>query len=130
MDRRRFLSSSLGVAGASALASGASAQSPAATSPEYYELRQYHLRVTMRQRFSDHYRDEALPAYNRAGISPIGVFTVAFGPDSPTRSSRPTRSTGRRFWGCRRATPATCGSTPSSWSRFQAYRNWRSPLVR
>ena len=84
MDRRRFLTSSLGVAGASALASGAAAQPPAGTSSEYYELRQYHLRVTMRQRFSDHFRDEALPAYNRAGVSPIGVFTVAFGPDSPT----------------------------------------------
>ncbi len=38
----------------------------------------------MRQRFSDHLHDEALPAYNRAGVSPVGVFTVAFGPDSPT----------------------------------------------
>ena len=51
---------------------------------EYYELRQYHLRTTMRQRFSEHFRDEALPAYNRAGIANVGVFTVGFGPDSPT----------------------------------------------
>ncbi|HEY8534984.1 MAG TPA: NIPSNAP family protein, partial [Vicinamibacterales bacterium] len=51
---------------------------------EFYELRRYRLRITMRQRFSDHLRDEALPAWNRAGISPVGVFTVAFGPDNPT----------------------------------------------
>ena len=76
MNRRRFLTTSLTAAGAGVLASGARAQTPAKAMPEYYELRQYHLRVTMRQRFSDHFRDEALPAYNRAGIGPIGVFTV------------------------------------------------------
>ena len=84
MNRRRFLTTSLTAAGAGAIASGARAQSAPSASPEYYELRQYHLRTTMRQRFSDHVKDEALPAYNRAGIAPVGVFTVAFGPDSPT----------------------------------------------
>jgi hypothetical protein len=83
MNRRRFLSTSLAAAGAGALAAEGRARAQAGPL-EYYELRQYHLRVTMRQRFSDHFRDEALPAYNRAGVSPIGVFTVAFGPDSPT----------------------------------------------
>ena len=84
MNRRRFLTTSLTAAGAGALAPATNAQTPTKAAPEYYELRQYHLRVTMRQRFSDHFKDEALPAYNRAGIGPIGVFTVAFGPDSPT----------------------------------------------
>lgn len=84
MNRRRFLTTSLSAAGAGALSAGASAQTHSGATPEYYELRQYHLRVTMRQRFSDHFRDEALPAYGRAGIGPIGVFTVAFGPDNPT----------------------------------------------
>ena len=83
MNRRRFLTTSLTAAGAGAMSSGARAQT-AASAPEFYELRQYHLRVTMRQRFSDHLKDEALPAYSRAGIAPVGVFTVAFGPDSPT----------------------------------------------
>ncbi len=64
MNRRRFLTTSLSAAGAGALAAGANAQTPAAA-PEYYELRQYHLRVTMRQRFSDHFRDEAA-----AGVHP------------------------------------------------------------
>jgi hypothetical protein len=84
MNRRRFLTTSISAAGAGALAAGARAQAPANAASEYYELRQYHLRVTMRQRFSDHFKDEAVPAYNRAGISPIGVFTVGFGPDNPT----------------------------------------------
>jgi len=83
MNRRRFLTSSLSAASAGALAAGAHAQTSKAA-PELYELRQYHLRVTMRQRFSDHFKDEAVPAYNRAGIGPIGVFTVGFGPDNPT----------------------------------------------
>lgn len=84
MNRRRFLTTSLSAAGAGALATGTRAQGTAKPALEYYELRQYHLRVTMRQRFSDHFKDEALPAYNRAGIGPIGVFTVGFGPDNPT----------------------------------------------
>lgn len=82
MNRRRFLTTSLSAAGAGALGTGLAAQG---TKPlEYYELRQYHLRTTMRQRFSEHFRDEALPAYNRAGIANVGVFTVGLGPDSPT----------------------------------------------
>jgi hypothetical protein len=83
MNRRLFLSSSL-AAGVGAIGARAGAQTTDKPMPEFYELRQYHLRVTMRQRFSDHLKDEALPAYARAGVGPIGVFTVAFGPDSPT----------------------------------------------
>lgn len=82
MNRRRFLTTSLSAAGAGALGTGLAAQAPKPL--EYYELRQYHLRTTMRQRFSEHFRDEALPAYNRAGIANVGVFTVGVGPDSPT----------------------------------------------
>ena len=84
----------------------------------------------MRQRFSDHLKDEALPAYARAGIGPVGVFTVAFGPDSPTfwvllphksiqsvaevdAKLQADPHTRRRFCGCRRPTPATSASTRS-----------------
>jgi hypothetical protein len=83
MNRRRFLTTSLAAAGAGAVGTGLAAQGTKPAS-EYYELRQYHLRVTMRQRFSEHFRDSALPAYNRAGISNVGVFTVGVGPDNPT----------------------------------------------
>jgi hypothetical protein len=49
--------------------------------PQFYELRQYHLRTTMRQDFSDYLKDVSVPALNRAGISPVGVFTVTVGPE-------------------------------------------------
>ena len=50
MKRRDFLASSIGAAGMSALgASGGQAQTTNKPMPEYYELRQYHLRTTMRR---------------------------------------------------------------------------------
>ena len=85
MKRRDFLTSSIGAAGVSAFgAGGGLAQTTNKPMPEYYELRQYHLRTTMRQEFSDYLRDVSVPALNRAGVNPVGVFTVTFGPDSPT----------------------------------------------
>ena len=85
MKRREFIASSIAAAaGASALSTDSRAQGPSKPMPQYYELRQYHLRTTMRQDFSDYLKDVSVPALNRAGISPVGVFTVTFGPDSPT----------------------------------------------
>jgi len=52
---------------------------------EFYELRRYHLRRgPMQKRFDDFYKTAAIPAMNRAGIGPVGVFNVVTGPDSPT----------------------------------------------
>src|SRR5215470_6524637 len=52
---------------------------------EYYELRMYHLRRGPKQKlFDDFFRDVSLPAMNRNGIGPVGVFSVMVGPDSPT----------------------------------------------
>ena len=82
MNRRDFLTSSLTAAGAGALGGGgAQTDTPMA---EFYELRQYHLRVTMRQAFGDYIRDVSVPAQNRAGIEPVGVFSVGFGSGSPS----------------------------------------------
>lgn len=54
------------------------------TTREFYELRLYHLRRgPMMKRFDDFYRDAAIPAMNRAGFGPIGVFSVVAGLDSP-----------------------------------------------
>jgi NIPSNAP len=90
MNRRDFLSSSLAAAAlgttkadAGALGGGARAQS-GSTMRQIYELRQYHLRVTQRQQFSEYLRDVSVPALNRAGIEPVGVFSVSFGPESPS----------------------------------------------
>ncbi|HEY9172584.1 MAG TPA: NIPSNAP family protein [Verrucomicrobiae bacterium] len=88
MKRRHFLSSSALAAGfAATLPSALTAvgQSPA-ESKEFYELRRYHLRRgPMQQRFDDYFRDLAIPALNRRGVSPVGVFDVTTGPDSPTK---------------------------------------------
>lgn len=53
--------------------------------PEYYELKQYHLLSRgKRARLDDFLRDAALPALNRSGIEPVGVFNVLYGPNRPT----------------------------------------------
>jgi NIPSNAP len=86
MKRREFLKTSLA---ASALAATTTTVMNAAEekSPrEFYELRLYHLRQgPMLKRFDDFYRDVAVPAWNRAGVSAVGVFDVMIGPDAPTK---------------------------------------------
>jgi hypothetical protein len=72
--------------GGMALASGeATAQRPAAaTAPEIYELRTYHLvRGPMRERLDAYLRDAFIPAARRAGSGPIGVFAVSIGYGTP-----------------------------------------------
>jgi hypothetical protein len=88
MKRRDFLASSIA---ASSLGSSTSIYGLAADlqaempKPEYYELRLYHLRRGSKQKlFDDFFRDAVLPAMNRNGIGPVGVFNVMIGPDSPT----------------------------------------------
>jgi hypothetical protein len=52
---------------------------------ECYELRRYYLRIGPRQKtFDEFFGRAAIPALNRAGISPVGVFNVMFGPEIPT----------------------------------------------
>ena len=69
----------------SSLSAGA-AEADTKPAREYYELRLYHLRQgPMLKRFDDFYRDVALPAWNRAGVSTVGVFDLAVGPDAPTK---------------------------------------------
>ncbi len=44
--------------------------------PQYYELRVYTTKSeSQQQRINDYWQKAAVPAYNRLGISPIGVFT-------------------------------------------------------
>ncbi|MGO8734928.1 MAG: NIPSNAP family protein [Terriglobia bacterium] len=88
MQRRSFLASSIA---ASALAVNASPHhllgSPGAAageSREYYELRRYHLRRGPQVKLvHDFFREALVPALNRLGISPVGVFEVEIGPESP-----------------------------------------------
>src|SRR5437660_9158992 len=88
MKRREFLKSSLAatsVAGLTSVLKTSAAEQSAKTPREFYELRLYHLRRGPKQKlFDDFYHEAAIPAMNRAGIGPIGVFNVAYGPDNPT----------------------------------------------
>ncbi|NOS70213.1 MAG: NIPSNAP family containing protein [Verrucomicrobia bacterium] len=87
MKRREFIKTSLVASAAAATTSAATAADQSPTSnQEFYELRQYHLRQgPMLKRFDDFYRDVALPAWNRAGVTTVGVFDVMIGPDQPTK---------------------------------------------
>jgi NIPSNAP len=51
--------------------------------PQYYEVRIYDTQsVEQQKRVNDYWQNAAVPAYNRMGIQPIGVFTEL--QDSPT----------------------------------------------
>src|ERR1051326_3757037 len=85
MKRRQFLKSSLAATSVAGLSSVLeAAEDPAGSGPrEFYELRLYHLRRGPKQKlFDEFYRNASIPAMNRAGLGPIGVFNVAYGPDS------------------------------------------------
>jgi hypothetical protein len=84
MERRRFLTSSL-AASAIALADKSRAQATAGKPREYYELRKYHMQSGPQTKLTENYLSQALiPALNRLGISPVGVFNLTLGPETPT----------------------------------------------
>ena len=95
MERRTFLTSSLAAAALGTIPVAASANAhaipregspnPDAKTRLYYELRRYHLNSGPQQKLCDEFfRAALIPALNRLGITPVGVFNVAIGPDSPT----------------------------------------------
>jgi hypothetical protein len=58
---------------------------PAAATPEIYELRTYRLvHGPMKDRLDAYLRGAFIPAARRAGCGPVGAFTVAIGPGSPS----------------------------------------------
>ncbi len=85
MKRRDFIAATA-LAGAVPLKTIAAAAAPQGNpDPEYYELRQYHLLSSGKRRpLNAFLRDAAIPAWNRHGIEPVGVFTVMYGPNRPT----------------------------------------------
>ena len=87
MKRRGFLVSSLAASALAGVTSsaGSAAESAPAAGREYYELRKYLLRRGPQQQSIDAYfHDAAIPALNRMGIKPVGVFNTVIGPGSPT----------------------------------------------
>jgi hypothetical protein len=85
LERRRFLTTSLGAAALAAASKGA-AQPPAATSTarEYYQIRRYQLQAGPQTKVVESYFGDALiPALTRMGMGPIGAFKLDYGPETP-----------------------------------------------
>lgn len=84
MNRREFFTatSAAGVAGMTSLAGAAGSD---AGDREYFEFRQYHLRTgSKKNEVGDFLRQVGIPAMNRIGIEPVGVFQAVYGPSDPT----------------------------------------------
>lgn len=84
MDRRSFLAASgaLGMGFPAAASADAFGQEP---SRQVLELIEYRLPVGARRNaVGDFYRDVAIPALNRLGLGPVGVFGVRHGPNRPS----------------------------------------------
>lgn len=82
MDRREFLSAAAVAAVASRHQLGAPDQ---AVARQYIELRRYHLLPGAKQSaFIAFIGDAAIPAMNRAGVRPVGAFTIEYGENSPS----------------------------------------------
>ncbi len=88
MERRTFLTTTLGtslLSSAAALSAGGD-QTPTAAvrAPELYVWRQYVLRTGGQpRRLLDFLQNAAIPALNRLGITPVGVFETVLGPAAP-----------------------------------------------
>ena len=89
MRRRQFLTRSIAAATASTLAGGSEASTGAVPSAhpqrQFYQLRHYRLQNGPQTKLADDYFSGALlPALNRLGIAPVGVFHLDIGPETPT----------------------------------------------
>ena len=74
IDRRKFMAGT--VAGVAALGSQASGDSGAVAKREFYELRVYKIANAEKKAIVDRYLEKGfVPALNRMGIEPVGVFT-------------------------------------------------------
>src|SRR5688500_12238779 len=74
MLRRDFLHASVASAGVAALASPAMAQDAPAGKREFFEIRSYTLKSGKRPLMDAYLKDALVPALNRAGVKPVGVF--------------------------------------------------------
>jgi hypothetical protein len=86
VQRRTFLTSSLAAAALSTASEGrGAAAAPENTVRLFYELRRYSLSNGPQRKLCNEFFSGALvPALNRLGITPVGVFDVAIGPLTPS----------------------------------------------
>jgi len=84
--RRDFLAMAATLAASSSTLAGETTQAqPAGKSPEHYVWRQFTLKNgTQPRRLADFLQNAAIPALNRLGHAPVGVFEAVFGVPSPT----------------------------------------------
>lgn len=84
MRRREFLAAAAmtGLAGMSpSVVAGQGEGGPR----EYFEFREYHLNVgSKKNQVGNFLRRVGIPAMNRIGIGPVGVFNAMYGPNQPT----------------------------------------------
>ena len=82
MKRREFLTAA---AVAPIAGMGSSALADQGDRREYLEWRKYHLNVgPKKNQVGNFLRRVGIPAMNRIGIGPVGVFTAMYGPNQPT----------------------------------------------
>ncbi len=89
MKRRKFLASSLAASALAVTLPGSQAEAAQGAMQgkgrEFYQLRRYHLNSgPQRKLCDDFFRDALIPALNRLSISPVGVFDLSIGPETPT----------------------------------------------
>ena len=87
MKRRTFLTTgaALGMTPVMGMSALGSLEPSAIAGQQYFEWIRYHLPVGNKQGWvTEYYRDVAIPALNKAGISNVGVFNVNRGPNNPT----------------------------------------------
>lgn len=84
MNRRDFLTASA-AAGIAPLTAATSLSGQQQGEREYFELRRYHAIPGPKQRaLTSFLGDVAVPAMNRAGVGPVGAFSVTYGENAPT----------------------------------------------
>lgn len=83
MQRRQFVTSSL-AASAAVLTDMSGAEIPTGKQREFYELRKYQMQSGPQTKLTESYVADALiPALNRLGCSPVGVFHLDIGQETP-----------------------------------------------
>ena len=88
MKRREFLTTTVAASALAGLGTAsltaAAAERAGASGREYYELRAYRLKSGANRELLDAYVEKAaIPALNRLGVKPVGVFTEIDPKDSP-----------------------------------------------
>jgi hypothetical protein len=90
MERRKFLASTLAASALAVTAPGSALEGAQGSmmdkkGPEFYQLRRYHVNAGPQKKLcDDFFKDALIPALNRLSISPVGVFDLSIGPDTPT----------------------------------------------